>query len=101
MNGFRLADLLSFEKLLSLTLLRLVYFAGLLGITIGVLVSAFGAFGVMSYSFKAGLGTLLAALFFGALGVLIWRAICELWTVIFGIYDRLGQIRDHSSAPKS
>ena len=94
MSTLRLADLLNFEKLLSLTLLRIVYFLGLIGIALAVLVSAFGALGVMRYSFAAGLGTLVFALLAGSMGVLVWRAMCELWTVLFGIYDRLGQIRE-------
>jgi hypothetical protein len=28
------------------------------------------------------------------LGLLMWRVLCELYIVIFGMYDRLGQIRD-------
>jgi Domain of unknown function (DUF4282) len=88
------ADLLNFEKLLSLTLLRIVYFLGLLGICLAVLFAAFGALGVMRYSFATGTGTLVFAIVSGAMGVLVWRVICELWTVLFGIYDRLGQIKD-------
>jgi Domain of unknown function (DUF4282) len=87
-------ELLNFEKLLSLKLLRIVYFLGLLGIGIAVLFAAFGALGVMRYSVATGLGTLVFALLAGSVGVLVWRVICELWTVLFGIYDRLGQIKE-------
>jgi Domain of unknown function (DUF4282) len=90
----RFADLLNFEKLLSLTLLRIAYFLGLLGICLAVLFAAFGALGVMRYSFVTGVGTLVFAIVSGAMGVLVWRVICELWTVLFGIYDRLGQIKE-------
>ena len=94
MLGFRLTDLFSFEKNLSLTLIRIVYFLGLCGIALAAIVTAFGALGVMRYSFTAGLGTLLAAVLGGTLGAMVWRVVCELWMVIFGIYDRLGQVRE-------
>ena len=100
MPELRFSDLLSFEKNLSLTLIRIVYFLGLCGISLAALVSAFGAFGVMRYSFSAGLGTLLTALLGGSIGVLVWRVICELWMVIFGIYDRLGQVRELMTAER-
>ena len=94
------SDLLSFEKNLSLTLIRIVYFLGLCWIALAALVSAFGAFGVMNYSFFAGLGTLLTAVLGGSVGVLVWRVICELWMVIFGIYDRLGQVPELMTAER-
>ncbi len=94
MQTFRLSDLLSFEKTLSLTLLRIVYFLGLAGIGIAVIVTLLGGLTAMRYSFVGGLGTLIMALLGGTIGVLLWRVMCELWMVIFGIYDRLGLIRE-------
>ena len=94
MPTVRIVDLISFEKNLSLTLIRIVYFLGLCGIALFAIVSAFGSLGVMRYSFTAGVGTLLTAILGGGIGVLIWRVICELWMVIFGIYDRIGQVRE-------
>jgi len=46
-----------------------------------------------SWSSTATLRTRVA-LFAGVMGTLVWRAMCELRTVIFGISDRLGQIRE-------
>lgn len=94
MPNVRLSDFTSFEKNLSLTLMRIVYFLGLCGIALAAIVSGFGAFGVMRYSFAAGIGTLLTAILGGSIGVLVWRVVCELWMVIFGIYDRAGQVRE-------
>jgi len=94
MPNVRLSDLTSFEKNLSLALIRILYFLGLCGIALTALVSAFGAFGVMRYSFAAGMGTLLIAILGGIIGILVWRVLCELWMVIFGIYDRIGQVRE-------
>lgn len=94
MGDLKLSDLLSFEKTLSLTLLRLVYGLGLLGIGIMVIVTVLGGFSAMRYSAAAGLGTVVLALLGGVVGTLLWRVMCELWMVIFGIYDRLGQIKE-------
>jgi len=94
MPNVRLSDLTSFEKNLSLALIRILYFLGLCGIALAAIVSAFGAFGVMRYSFAAGMGTLLIAILGGIIGILVWRVLCELWMVIFGIYDRIGQVRE-------
>ena len=94
MATFQVSDLFSFEKNLSLTLVRIVYFLGLCGIALAAIMAAFGAMGVMRYSFMGGLGTLLTAVLGGSIAILVWRVVCELWMVIFGIYDRLGQIRE-------
>ena len=95
MLGFNVKDLLSFDKTLSLVLMRLVYFLGLVGIALMVLIAIGGALSAMQYSLTTALGGLLVATLGGAIGTLVWRVICELWMVIFGIDDRLRQIRDH------
>ena len=93
MNSLRLSDFFTFEKTLSLSLLRLVYVFGLIGIGIMVIVTIFGGLSAMRYSATAGLGSIMLALLGGVVGTLLWRVTCELWMVIFGIYDRLGQIQ--------
>ena len=97
MLGFNVKDLLSFDKTLSLVLMRLVYFFGLVGIALLVLIAIGGALSAMQYSVRTALGGLLVAILGGAIGTLVWRVICELWMVIFGIDDRLRQIRDDLS----
>lgn len=94
MSDFQLSDLFSFEKMVATTVLKYVYFIGLILIVGFGLVSFVGSFGVMKYSGSAGLGTMLMAVVGTALGVLVWRVICELYLLGFRIYDRLGEIRD-------
>ena len=90
-------DLLSFEKLITGTVVHLVYWAGL-GI-IGVM-----AFGVLGASVgvairEGGWGILLAVgvLAVGLLGVfvavLLWRAFCEFYVTIFKISEDLHVLR--------
>ncbi|MGQ0765947.1 MAG: DUF4282 domain-containing protein [Gemmatimonadota bacterium] len=94
MTGFRLADLLNFEKTLALSLLKLVYFLGLAGIAIGAIIAIFGALATFRFSASTGLGSLLLAVGGACIGVLVWRVVCEMWMVVFGIHARLGEIRD-------
>lgn len=90
-------DLLTFERLITGTVVHLVYWAGI-GI-IGV-----GAFGVVGASVgvairEGGFGILLAigVLAMGLLGafiaILLWRAFCEFYVTIFKISEDLHALR--------
>jgi len=94
MSNFTVGDLLSFEKMVAESVLKFVYFVGLIGIVIFGLVTFFGSFAVLHYSGIKGIGTMVAAVIGTGLGCLIWRVTCELWLLGFRIYDRLGEIRD-------
>ncbi|WP_158258018.1 DUF4282 domain-containing protein [Sphingopyxis lindanitolerans] len=94
MNGFEIGDLFKFDKMVAPTVLRVVYWLGLIGIVLACLMSIFGAIQMMSYSATTGLGTLLVAIIALAFGTLVWRIIIEIYMVIFSINDRLGEIRD-------
>lgn len=93
-NGFTLADLLGFEKLVAPKVLKVLYWLGLIGITLFALVSLAGALEMMSYSAATGLGMLVGVLIGYLIGVLFWRILIEVYMTFFGIYDRLGEIRD-------
>lgn len=93
-RNFSLADIITFEQLVAPKVLKVIYWLGNLGIVIMMLVSMAGAFSVMDYSFATGLGTLLLALLGGLFGVLVWRVVIEMYIVFFGIYERLGDIRE-------
>jgi hypothetical protein len=93
-HNFSISDLASFEKLVAPKVLKVIYWLGLAGIAILCLISFVGGLGVMRYSFATGLGTMVAALIGLCFGVLLWRVLIEMYTVFFGIYERLGDIRD-------
>ncbi|WP_417477050.1 DUF4282 domain-containing protein [Maricaulis sp.] len=84
----------TFDKLIATSLIKFLYWIGLAGIALSVIVGIFGAIGAMTQSFLAGLGMLIAVPLGGVIGLVFWRFICEIYIVIFGIYDRLGEIRD-------
>jgi hypothetical protein len=98
MSGFQASDLLSFDKLIATKVMKFVYFVGLLGIALFGLVTVFGSLAAMRMSFSTGLGTMLLAVVGTALGLLVWRVMCELWLLGFNMYDRLGEIRDRLDA---
>lgn len=94
MNGFEIGDLFKFDKMVAPTVLRIVYWLGLIGIALACLMSLIGAISMMSYSAATGLGTLLLSIIGLAFGTLVWRIVIEIYMVIFSINDRLGDIRD-------
>lgn len=97
MSAFQVNDLLSFDKLIATRVMKLVYAIGMVGIALMGVVTFLGSFSAMRQSFATGVGTMLLAVVGTALGVLLWRVMCELWLLGFNIYDRLGEIRDRTS----
>ncbi len=82
--------LASFEDLISTDLIKILYWLGIIGIALMTLTNMFRGF---SAGFGAGLGGIIGALVFAGFSVLFWRVICEIYMVVFGIYDRLGNIQ--------
>lgn len=81
---------LTFDKLIATGLIKALYWIGLILIALGMLAVVISAF---SDGFLSGLGALILAPIGGAIGLVIWRFLCEVYLVVFGIYDRLGDIQ--------
>ena len=92
---------ITFDRLIATTLIKILYWIGLIGIALGTLISMLGGVGMMTQSFAAGLGMFLASPIGGAIGLLFWRFIMEIYIVIFSIHDRLGEIRDENKTTGS
>ena len=95
-----LADLMNFNKFLAPTLIRIVYWIGIVMIVLATLGAMAGG-GVMMGAMGGGYGGggfnpmgALFALIGGAAFLLIWRVTCEIWIVLFSINDRLGILAD-------
>ncbi|MBI1364953.1 MAG: DUF4282 domain-containing protein [Alphaproteobacteria bacterium] len=80
----------SFDKLIATSLIKLLYWIGIVFIAIGVVVGALGAFRA---GFMAGVGGIIIAPIAGVIGLIFWRFLCEIYIVLFGMYDRLGDIK--------
>lgn len=95
-KGFNIADMANFEKLIAPRLLKIVYWIGLAGIAIFGLMSLAGSFTMLQYSASTALGGILLTLIGICFAALFWRVMIEIYMVFFGIYERLGEIRDKS-----
>ncbi|NOX82808.1 MAG: DUF4282 domain-containing protein [Alphaproteobacteria bacterium] len=84
-NRFR-----TFDKLIATSLIKLLYWIGIVVIALSVLAGVLGGF---SQGFTSGIASLVLAPLAGAIGVIFWRFLCEIYIVIFGMYDRLGEIQ--------
>ncbi len=94
-KSFSVGDLFQFERMVAPTVLKIVYWIGLAGIVIYMLMALAAAIGMMDYSPGGGLGMLLLAILGGLFGLLFWRVMIEVYMVLFGIFERLGEVRDH------
>lgn len=90
MSGFQLSDLLSFEKIIAPTVIKIVYYIGLVGLVLFLLFGLYSAFGDYGTGF---IGVVTSIVGF-AVGALMLRIVMELYIAIFGMYERLGEIRD-------
>ncbi|HEX8624667.1 MAG TPA: DUF4282 domain-containing protein [Allosphingosinicella sp.] len=95
-GGFQsiLSRFWGFDRLIGSALVKIVYYIGLVGIGLWVLIALFGSLRTLDYSVAAGLGGILITLVGAVFAVVFWRFTCELWLIIFQIYNRLGEIRD-------
>lgn len=90
---------LSFDKLIGSKLITILYYLGLIGIALGVLGGIFGALAMLGVNFLGGIGTLIVVLIGGAVGVLFWRFICEIYMLFFRIADDLRDIKNAKAPP--
>lgn len=77
-------DLLSFDKMIALPAIKIMYIVGLLCIAL------FG----LSLMFQGGVSNFFSGLAFLVVGPVVWRITCESAILLFGIYDRLGDIKN-------
>lgn len=88
-----------FEKLIGPILVKVVYYIGLAGIGIATIVGMLtGLFQIAGGGFGGLLAFLLSPMV-GAVALVYWRFICEIFILAFETYARLGEIRDRLPAP--
>jgi hypothetical protein len=103
--GALLWDLLTFERLMTNTVIHLVYWAGL-GI---ILLAAFGSLGAavgvairdpLPWGVLLAIPVLIAGLLVTAVMVLLWRSFCEFYVTIFKISEDLAVLRSDVEAER-
>ena len=86
---------LSFDKLMGTTLIKVLYYIGLVGIALYAVVLLLSGLGVMvSQSFLGGISMIVAAILGGAISLLFWRFMCELYMLFFRISDDVRELKE-------
>ncbi|HAE93647.1 MAG TPA: hypothetical protein DCG65_03750 [Hyphomonas atlantica] len=92
--------LLTFDKLIGTTLIKILYYIGLVGIGLYAIIMLLTGLGVMvSQSFLGGIGIVIAAIIGGAISLLFWRFMCELYMLFFRISDDVRELKEMKSGP--
>ncbi|RKR06891.1 uncharacterized protein DUF4282 [Kushneria sinocarnis] len=85
----KFSDLVSFDRFVSPTLIRIGYWIGIAMIILSGLSAAISAVagygGSIGTAFMIVMGTLVTLIF--------WRVFCELAFLLFAIHDRLGELK--------
>ena len=87
--------LLTFEKLIGTKLIMLLYYLGLIGITLFAIVSLLGGLMTMTRDFGMGIAGIVMAIVGFVVGIVFWRFICELYILFFRISDDLRDIKNN------
>lgn len=93
----KLSDFLNFRKLITPTVVKVIYALGAVLITASLLMTAIGL--LVSGSARSLIGSYSILGFFGIIVLilvsnLVWRLYCELIIVLFGIHESLQDIRN-------
>ncbi len=90
-----MAGYFSFHKMITTPFVKVLYFVGFIALTAaGIGLAAWAAMGLRSTALPTRLGLYYIAIGLAALtiGNLAWRAICELWIVLFNIHTLLASV---------
>lgn len=86
---------LGFDRLLGPVLVKIVYYVAAAGIVIMVGIGMLlGLLAIVGDDPGKGLMQLVAVPVVGAVALVYWRFICELFMLAFLAYERLGEVRD-------
>lgn len=91
--SFQMSDLITFDRMVTPILIKMIYWIGIACIALAGLVGLFGSFSAYGPGLKGAVVALIGA----AVGMLLWRVWCELMIVMFNIYDVLKDIRNRGN----
>ena len=84
---------LNFDKMMGTSIIKVLYYIGIVFIALGVIGAMLGALGSMRLSFMGGLIGFVMAPVFGVIGLLFWRFMCEIYILFFKISDDVSAIK--------
>jgi hypothetical protein len=91
-----------FDRLIGPVLVKILYYTAAAGIIIMVgITMLMGFLAVFAGNMGGGLMQLVAAPAVGAVALVYWRFLCELFMLAFLTYERLGEVRDALAPPLS
>lgn len=86
----------SFERMITTTFVKVVYFLGFIAITAaGVVLTVWAGMQLNDATISRSLGWRYVAMGLALViaGNIVWRVFCELWVVLFGIHSELVSVR--------
>ena len=86
----------SFERMITTTFVKELYFLGFIAITVaGIALAVWAGMKLNDAAIARDLGWryVVAGVAMAILGNVVWRVFCELWVVLFGIHSELVSIR--------
>ena len=86
----------SFDRMITTTFVKLVYFLGFIALTAtGVALAVWAGMQLNDATISRSLGWryVAAGLALVIVGNIVWRVFCELWVVLFGIHSELASMR--------
>lgn len=83
-----------FDKLLGPILVKIIYYLGLAGIGLAVFFGIAGGLFALPSNAIRGLFVVSLSPILGAVALVYWRFLCEIFILAFETYERLGEIRD-------
>ncbi|ABS61664.1 conserved hypothetical protein [Parvibaculum lavamentivorans DS-1] len=90
----RFQDFLTFDKLIAGSIVKFLYWLGVVIILLFGFGTIAGSINTMGYNAGLGLLQLVVGLVGVAFGILLWRVVCEIYLIFVAMNDKLGQIRD-------
>ena len=93
-GGSFISKMMNFDSMIGPTLIKVIYFIGLIGYGIFGLLMLLGCLSMMMYNPAYGLLGIILVPIIVMFCMIMWRFACESWILLFKIHDRLGEIKD-------
>lgn len=93
MMGNLIQRFISFDKLIGLSIIKVLYFVGAGFILISTVLGMLGSLAAIGSSPLGAIGGFLLTPVFGLIGLLFWRFMCELYILFFKLSEDISAIR--------